>query len=402
MKKIVLAFTSLSALFMAACNGPSELPELKGKLINHSRFPNSDYQVTVLFSCKTASTFAPGTSCGHESRTAAPAADGSYVIPAMSLPAGIGHEYRLRMNVSLKNKESGIKPVHTYGSWDSYEGDIIDDLKKLETITLFQLNEQAFAYRPSSGMDSAVFARTVGRDSYVSLEFDFGQKIHSYDYKIAREGFKSESIETLPAAILFIPGSYAADAEVSVTGEIRNAILAPRSYNFAQFTRKTRFSSTLDESLRVFEFDDSAHVVPSREVNGAWVTNFNFHGNYAPGSEHNLFDGKLSLACEAGRLSGRLEVRPRPANTHQFAGEVPVQGTCSGETGLIRFPLQFATNVPEQTLTIRYDRVAGNSGVLLSKELGSMEEFEGSAYTLALSIRDSEKKVVGTAHIGRK
>lgn len=393
----------LVVLALAGCNGPNEIPEIRGKLVNHTDYPSSQFQVSALFKCSKRDLLGWRKSCGSVSKEVNVAADGSYVLPVMDLTGTGGSEYEYDLSVKLADSQGPFTGLRRYGNWRLTDGDISKYLPDLATITVFELKKQDIIYQAASGRDSREWARTVGRDSAAELEFDFGQKVPSIYYNAETRGWREESAESIPAQLLYIPGALAQDARVKVKGKLTNGALVKAYGPIATIDSEVAFASELPAQARTFSFDDRNHLVPNRDVNGKWEISINLHRGYRPGIPHGGFNGTMELDCRNGKLTGTMTVESGGGSEIPFKGDIAVNGTCNGEAGVMEFQLPLAKDGTLGTIRMAYERVAANRRWLLGRDLDKLEQFDAPAFSFNLKMRNAATNVEeGSAHVRGK
>ncbi|NUM89133.1 MAG: hypothetical protein HUU37_08015 [Bdellovibrionales bacterium] len=381
-----IMFTFL-LLALAGCNAPTEIPEFRGKLVNHTKYSSDLFEVEASFTCSRRTFMGFRESCGSVERSARVAADGSYVLEKMDLSSGMGDEYIWELSVKLADGKGDFTGLRRYGIWRLVNGEISEHLPELASVTVFDLKNQEVFFRPASGKDSLEWARTVGRDSLVKLEFDFGQKAPSLYYDAETRGWKEESAERIPGRLLFIPGALAADARVRIKGTLTNSYLVRSSEPIASLEMEVPFTSELPAAARSFSFDDRGHVVPSRELSGKWDVSLNMHRGYRSGTERSGFGGSATLECLNGKLSGVMSLKSGPTSAVKFEGDVPVTGACQGESGVMEFNLPLSGSSEPEQMRVTFERVGGNRIWLLGRELDKLEQFDAAPFTFNLKVR---------------
>jgi hypothetical protein len=380
---------ALVAVALTGCFGVNgKLGPISGKIVNYSGLPTEQFSISYAVGCNQP-TIRPS-SCGVKSDVVHPDANGNYTIPALDA-----------RSVTLTPPSNTQFPNEAQGKiWSASDGQIENLVKELRTITVFAFDPQDVQYDLASGLSSESWATGEGRDATVSYDLDFSlgkdnTLARDYNVSFVTDGLVTDDqLEKLKPHLLFIPGSYAANAPVELTASVADGELS--NSNLATIHEQIAFSSVLPESVRSFSIDDRNYAKEIRQLDGQWTVMLSFNSS----SEIDLFNGTLNVLCSNGVVSGELALTSAPASAVQLNGSVSVTGTCSSDTGELRFSMQSVSQRPASEVVIQYQRLGGAPAGLLQK--GSDINNPDAAYTGSLLITDADGTVLGTAMIDKK
>lgn len=390
-KKLLLLLLVLSPLGLTACLSGNIIGPVQGRIMNNTQLPSEQFTVMYTLTCRKASPANLASKCGAISQSAHPDTTGHYTIPLMDLRNSYGNEYELDIRLSPPPENASMGDAH----WIAFNENISALVDDVQTLSIFSLKEQKIQFKLASHQSSSDWAHGNGRDSIIEYKFDFSLGTDDPFFSrniitIQKNGATSESLESIPATLLFVPGNKRVDERVFITANITNAILTKNTDLLASVEAQMNFSENLPRSLTEFSINDTRLPILERSIHKQW----NIHLQL----EENFFDGIMNLQCHKEKISGSLALTARGGNTWKWSGELPVEGKCQGESGEIVLSIPQPSENKSTPMSIPYDRITGGN-IGLQRRSDKDHALIGSDYTNSLLVTTEDSKKLGTARI---
>lgn len=408
---IRLLFGVIVVLFSFGAHAIS-LGPLSGKMMNHTSFNTSDFEVEVIFQCHP-----PGIEFEYNKHTAkasaSVSADGSYTVPELTLkdvnlPSYLNCtvETYYQVRKALSKNYPGMASLRVSSSGR----DIYDGKLTLE-FTAIEIDEHQMQYDVSSGISSDDFMNEMGKNFHLSLQYDFSKSFPKAHEQFSKQSFYRwgnyfrNSVGVTSKGIVFLPGLLPTK---SVSAEVKIKLASDLLYADSTKQASVNLESRLPDDLLRMEVDLSTTFRPLSPVSALWNKTRIYLTQ--PGVSNQVYyDAKLKLECNGGVLTGALEPgNPSNAKSPTLLNKQHrLSGYCDGkELGEARLLLEFSDG-KRKSVTFKFDRIAscflyGINGCLMSSSSPEPDTYNhpGAEYSTSLQLVESASQSIGSIQVG--
>lgn len=361
MKRLSLLCAVLLAFAAPAFAVTVKVPGSTGRLLNHTSLPSEAFRVSFSVSC----TDLHFSDCGRFEMEKNLNPDGTYEVPAFELDAGNTQPakrlYSLHVFFSLPEEDPRFPKGAAPGDLASLVQERrVRDVTTLvaPSFTVLMADAGPLDVKLASGRKLDSFLREDGRDLGVTIQLDFGLTgTENFETTVTLEqtGFSRKRWVDLPRTYFTLRGEYAADAPFDYEVTFR--------YQDVK-TGRANFRADLVNVLGALKIDDvvgAADQLPAeRRLTGSFPDTY-FDLDYPKREEYEFADigfsyATLNAECVNGKIQGELIYRDGQFTSDPETSRVAVTGTCRGETGELRWPIQKKSGGTEM-LSAKYVRI---------------------------------------------